>query len=192
MGFVYLLHIFLYFAPYLFTSLTCFLCMTSPDIGLTFTEHHEAARHATEAAINSSTPNLVRAVDRASLATTAVATSSGDAATLTAKKRPSQGPRLLDSASLREVAPATVQALALRGSQGERSSGPTPSCPWTREGFKLPEFRRELENLAQEIQRASPLLTNLQLSNSKAGRHFSKVVLNRAMDFDLSQSLRRG
>lgn len=94
------------------------------------------------------------------------------------KKRPLQGPHLLDSINLREVAPSTTQALALQGSQRESSSGQTPSCLRTREGFKLLESRRELENLVREIQRASPLITNLQVLNWKVGRHFGKIVLN--------------
>lgn len=84
MGFVYLVHIFLYFALYLITLLTYFLCMTLPDMRLTFIECREASRHAREATINYSTPNPARAMDRALLATAVVATSSGDATTLTA------------------------------------------------------------------------------------------------------------
>lgn len=140
-----------------FSLLTCFLCMTWTDMRLTFTKHREAARRAREATINCSTPNRARAVECASLATTAAkslgdaATLLGDAATPTttrgtlagqspqmawlgnrskgkepiqssgkrtsevepSRKRTSQGPRPIDSASLREVAPTTAQALAL-------------------------------------------------------------------------------
>lgn len=73
-----------------FSLLTCFLCMTLSNMGLTFTKRCEAARRAREAASNRSTPNPVRAVERVLLAAIA-ATSSGDAATPTTNLGTSMG-----------------------------------------------------------------------------------------------------
>lgn len=78
------------------------------------------------------------------------------------RKMLSQGPHVLDSIGLREVAPKTSQALSFWASQGKSSFCPS-SCTGTREGFQLPESRQELEILAQEIQRACPPITNLKL-----------------------------
>lgn len=46
-----------------------------------------------------------------------------------------------------------------------------------------------MENLARGVQHASPPLSNLQLTYSRVGRVFGKVVLHRGMDHDLSQNL---
>lgn len=67
------------------------------------------------------------------------------------RKRPSQGIQLSDPSDLQDVVPLMALALALHASQGEGSSG-FSSLPWTREGFTLPESRRDLDGLAQEIQ----------------------------------------
>lgn len=64
------------------------------------------------------------------------------------------------------------------------SSQGLPNYPWTREGFKLPETRKELEKLSQVIQKVIPPLTNLMLSHPKIGKYFSEVVLSRAMESD--------
>lgn len=100
------------------------------------------------------------------------------------RKRPSQGIQLSDLSELQGVAPLTARALALRVSKGEGSSR-SSSFPYTKEGFKLLESRRELKGLAQEIQWASPPLSNLQLSNPWVRRFFDKTVLHREMDHDL-------
>lgn len=47
-----------------------------------------------------------------------------------ARKKTLQGPRLVHSIELREVAPFTAQVLALLASQGE-GSYVSPSFPWT-------------------------------------------------------------
>lgn len=59
---------------------------------------------------------------------------------------------------------------------GESFQDPS-SYPWTKDDFKLPETRRELEKLSQEIQKSTPPLTNLLLSNSKIEKFFGGVVL---------------
>lgn len=45
--------------------------------------------------------------------------------------------------------------------------------------------------MAQEIQGASPPLTNLQHFNPNVGRFLSSTLLNRGMDFDTFQKIRR-
>lgn len=107
-----------------------------------------------------------------------------------ARKKTSEGPHLVDYDELREAAPVITQVSELRALQGEGSLGPS-TFPQTQEGFRLLKSRRDLDSLAQEIQRASPLVTNLQLSNLKVGRFIGKMVLHRAMDFDTSQNIRR-
>lgn len=57
-----------------------------------------------------------------------------------------------------------------------------PDYPWTKEDFALPRFRKDLFQLSQEIQKATPPLTNLKLSDSKIGKFFGGAVLSRAMD----------
>lgn len=104
------------------------------------------------------------------------------------RKRASQDIRLTESSEFREAAPATAQRVALWELQGGGSSG-SPS--WTREGFKLPDSRRDLDGLALKVQRAFPPLINLQLLESRTGRLFGKAVLHRAMDSNLSQNLWR-
>lgn len=59
-----------------------------------------------------------------------------------------------------------------------------PDYPWTREGFKLPKSRNELLKLSQEIQKATPPLTNLMLFDSWIGKFFGGAVLSRGMDSD--------
>lgn len=65
------------------------------------------------------------------------------------KKRPSQGSRQMETSEAMEVA-APTQVLELRISSGESSQGPS-SFPWTREDFKMPEARRDLEKLSIKI-----------------------------------------
>lgn len=86
--------------------------------------------------------------------------------------------------------PLRALSLALRASRREDSLG-SSSYSWIKEGFKLSESRRDQESLAQEIQPASPPLTNLQLNDHRVGRIFGKTVLHRLMDHDMSQNLRR-
>lgn len=96
------------------------------------------------------------------------------------RKKATQGPRLATVAESDEMmalivhTPETSKAV-------EDSHGPS-DYPWTREGFKLPQSRRDLFKLSQEIQKATPPLTNLMLSDSKIGKFFGRAVLSRAMD----------
>lgn len=55
----------------------------------------------------------------------------------------------------------------------------------------MQESRWDLDKLAQEIYRASPPLTDLQLSNLKVGRFFGNIILHRGMDFETFQNIRR-
>lgn len=57
------------------------------------------------------------------------------------------------------------------------SSQSLPRYPWTRDGFKLPKTRRELEQLSQEIQKVTPLLPistflHLKLGDSLVGLYY--------------------
>lgn len=103
------------------------------------------------------------------------------------RKRP-QGIRLSNPTELRDVALLQPKPWYFVPHKEKALRG-LLSFPWTRNGFKLLESRRDLEGLALEIQRASPPLSNLQLSNSQVGRLFCKIVLHRMMDHDLSQNL---
>lgn len=96
----------------------------------------------------------------------------------------------METPDLREATLVTGQALAVCTSPGKSSQDPS-NFSWTRDGFRLLESRRDLEKLAQEIQRATPPLTNLQLFNPKIGRFFGGTVLSRGMDFDTFQNIRR-
>lgn len=69
-----------------------------------------------------------------------------------------------------------VQTLKLRKTIGD-SSQSIHSYPWTRDGFKLPKTRRELEQLSQEIQKVTPLLPistflHLKLGDSSVGLYY--------------------
>lgn len=57
-----------------------------------------------------------------------------------------------------------------------------PDCPWTKEDFTLPRSRRDLFQLSQEIQNATPPLTILKLSDSMIGKFFGGAALLRAID----------
>lgn len=70
------------------------------------------------------------------------------------------------------------------GKVSGESSQSLPNYPWTREGFKLPESKKELFKLSQEIQKLTPPLTNLMLSDSRIGKFFGRAVLSRGMDTD--------
>lgn len=76
------------------------------------------------------------------------------------RKRASQSSRQANTPDPVEVVDAANQALELWSQFRESSQGPS-SFSWTKEGFKLPETRRDLEILSQEIQRVTLLLTNL-------------------------------
>lgn len=70
-------------------------------------------------------------------------------------------------------------------SKGLGGSAPSfADYPWTQEGFKLPDSRKELFKLSQEIQKVTPPLTNLMLSDSRIGKFFGRAVLSRGMDTD--------
>lgn len=82
-----------------------------------------------------------------------------------------------------ETMALVVQTPESRRTIRESSQG-LPSYPWTQEGFKFSETRRELEKLFQKIQKVTPPLENLMLSHSKIEKYFSGAVLSRSMDSD--------
>lgn len=175
-----------------------------------------------EKAIGNITSNPAVAVEKTSL--TALPTSSGDAATLSAdtltdapavppkkddkgkgkkiiprgkrsheggevesqRKRTAQSPRLptvVESEETTTLIVCTPKASKI----AESSHG--PDYPWTKEDFTLPRSRKELFQLSQEIQKSTPPLTNLKLSDSKIRKFF--VEVSEYMGATLCLSLRK-
>lgn len=98
------------------------------------------------------------------------------------RKKATQSPRLATIAEFDETMTLIIHTTET-SKAAEDSHGPS-NHPWTREGFKLPQSRRDLFKLSQEIQMATLLLTNLMLSDSKIGKFFCEAVLSRDMDSD--------
>lgn len=97
------------------------------------------------------------------------------------RKKAAQSPRLPTVAESDEATALVIHTPeASKVAEGSHGS----DYPWTREGFTLPRSGRDLFKLSQEIQKATPPLTNLKLSDSKIGKSFGGAVLSRAMDSD--------
>lgn len=64
------------------------------------------------------------------------------------------------------------------------SSAQAADFPWTQEGFKVPKSKRDLFKLSQDIQKATPPLKNLMISDPIIGKYFGGAVLSRALDSD--------
>lgn len=84
------------------------------------------------------------------------------------RKKSSQGSRQANTTECEEMMTLVVCTMETLQISGESSKN-LPNYPWTREYFKLPETRKDLEKLSQEIQKATLPLTNLMLSQPKLG-----------------------
>lgn len=174
---------------------------------LSFAEHREADMQARGAAMQRAAVNPARAVDWTTIFAAATTSSADTASPSTSARSPvrcsPQPPRPHDrSKGKRTRDGSELEPARKRASQDCWSPRSSRKLLLPRrnewlfgsrrvEGFKAPDSRRDLESLAPEVQRASPPLTNLPLSNYRTERFFGKAILHRAMDSDLSQNLWR-
>lgn len=87
------------------------------------------------------------------------------------RKKSSQGPPLATVTKFEETI-ALVIHTPESSKVSRESSQSLPNYPWTKEGFKLSESRKDLFKLSQEIQKVTLPLTNLMLSDPRIGKFF--------------------